>query len=324
MSLIKVTELQKHYTINNHKGEFLFTLKALDDVSFDLEEDSVVGVVGESGCGKSTLGKTVLLLEQATSGSVEMGGVDIFSLDKKALRKARKDMQMIFQDPYSSLNKRKRIYDALSLPLRIHHPELSDKEEQKMVDDILKEVGLDPELKYRYPHQFSGGQRQRIAIARALIINPKFIVADECVSALDVSIQAQILNLLKDLKKMHGFTCMFISHDLRVVEFISDVIMVMYMGKIVETAKAEKLEKKKLHPYTQLLFNSHPSLDLKNRNKERPPLGEPPNYKDLPKGCAFYGRCPHAMSICKEVKPDLQEVERDHRAACWLYENQKN
>ncbi|MCK5673508.1 MAG: ATP-binding cassette domain-containing protein, partial [Spirochaetales bacterium] len=276
--------------------------------------------VGESGCGKSTLGKTILKLNHKTGGEILYKGSEVFDLDDKDLKDMRKKMQMVFQDPFSSLNPRKKVGSLLAQPMKIH--KLGTKEEiDAKIDKIMKEVGINPVYKGRFPHQFSGGQRQRIGIARALMLDPEFIICDEAVSALDVSIQAQVLNLLLDLHDKYKFTYIFIAHDLAVVEFISTRILVMYLGKIVETADKNELVKKHLHPYTKALFDAFPTTDPKGRENREPVLmGDVPSPINPPPGCYFHPRCPKAMDKCKLEYPPLKESSPGHKVACWLYE----
>ena len=294
-------------------------LRAVNDVSLEIREGEVLGVVGESGCGKSTLGRTILRLEEKESGEVRYRGTDIFSLHQKELKTYRRRMQMIFQDPSSSLNPRKKVGSLLSQPFRIHNMG-SKAEIKEKVEDIMREVGLNPHYQRRFSHQFSGGQRQRIGIARALALNPEFIVCDEAVSALDVSVQAQILNLLLDLQQRHNLTYMFISHDLSVVEFIASRIMVMYLGKVVELADKPELMKNPLHPYTKTLFAAYPVNDpAKRKEKKRVVMGDVPSPINPPKGCHFHPRCPFRMPICSEEYPATIEAAPGHTVACHLF-----
>lgn len=294
------------------------TLKAVDGVSFKVHKGTTVGVVGESGCGKSTLGKTLLRLYEPSAGEALLDGIDIFRLGARDLKSTRKKMQMIFQDPFSSLNPRRSAASIIEQPLIIHGIGTT-RDRQEKVDLLLKEVGLDVRLRNRYPHQFSGGQRQRVGIARALALNPKLIICDEAVSALDVSVQAQVINLLLDLQQRHGLTYIFIAHDLSVVEFISDRILVMYLGRIVEDAGKRELIDNHLHPYTQALFRASPSITPDQRNKEVPLTGDLPSPISPPAGCAFHPRCPRATSKCKVVYPERKEVAPDHFVSCHLY-----
>ncbi|MBI9104962.1 MAG: ABC transporter ATP-binding protein [Spirochaetales bacterium] len=318
--LLEVKDLRTHFTIRPENiNEKKAILKAVDGVSFDIIEGEILGIVGESGCGKSTLGRTILRLEEKTEGLVKYRGRDLYELNASQLKEARTSMQMIFQDPYSSLNPRKKISSLLEQPLRIHKAgtrlEIQDK-----VESLLDEIGLNPKYKNRFPHQFSGGQRQRIGIARALALEPEFIVCDEAVSALDVSVQAQILNLLLDLQDRYNFTYLFIAHDLAVVEFISQRIMVMYLGRIVEFADKNELKGNHLHPYTQALFSAFPSADPRGRENRKPILmGDVPSPINPPGGCHFHPRCPFKKDICMKEYPEMKEVAPGHFTACHLY-----
>jgi len=318
--LVAVRNLRKYFEIRpTSLREPVAQLKAVDDVSFDVHRGEVLGIVGESGCGKSTLGRTLLRLHERTGGSVLFQGEDIFSFGRKDLSGLRRHMQMIFQDPFSSLNPRKKVRTLLAQPLRIHRI-AAPREIEARVDELMAEVGLGIEHANRYPHQFSGGQRQRIGIARALALNPEFIVCDEAVSALDVSIQAQILNLLLDLRERHGLTYVFIAHDLSVVQFISTRILVMYLGRIVEQAGTGLLKQERLHPYTQALFAAYPSPDPDRRDDtRRVVMGDVPSPIHPPSGCHFHPRCPHVMERCRAEYPVLREVRPGHLAACHLH-----
>lgn len=318
-TLLEVQNLKTHFTLPTKKiAGPKPVLKAVDDVSFQVQRGDILGVVGESGCGKSTLGRTVLRLEEKTEGQVFYNGQDVYDLDIAGLKKLRTQMQMVFQDPYSSLNPRKKVSSLLNQPLRIH-TELSQAERRDKIDNIMAEIGLNPMYKDRFPHQFSGGQRQRIGIARALTLDPEFIICDEAVSALDVSVQAQILNLLLDLQDKHGFTYLFIAHDLSVVEFISNRIMVMYLGKVVEYAEKEELVSHHVHPYTRTLFDAFPTTDPHAReSKKRVVMGDVPSPITPPTGCHFHPRCPHAMEICSREYPEMKEISPGHFAACHL------
>mgnify|MGYP001478800782 CR=1 FL=1 len=318
--LLQVKGLKKYFDITG--GVFsrkVGEIKAVDDITFDVYEGEVFGIVGESGCGKSTAAKTILRLIEPTDGEIIFADQNITELSFEEMRKLRRDMQMIFQDPYASLNPRQRIEKVLEEPLIVHG--ISDKQERKQrVQEILEVVGLTEEHGKRYPHQFSGGQRQRIGIARALILNPKLIICDEPVSALDVSIQSQILNLMEDLQEQFGLTYIFISHDLSVVKHISDRIGVMYLGKMVELADNETLYEEPLHPYTQSLLSAIPEPDP-DIKKERIILqGDLPSPTNPPTGCAFHTRCPFSMEHCKHVCPKMKEVKPNHFVACHLYD----
>ena len=292
---------------------------AVEDVSFQLMEQETFGLVGESGCGKSTTGRSILRLIEPTAGTITFDGVDLHDLDKESLRRKRRDMQLVFQDPYSSLNPRMTVRRLLEEPLRTHFS-LSQKELDEQVAWISGAVGLSPEQLERYPHQFSGGQRQRISIARALITKPRFVVADEPVSALDVSIQAQILNLLMELQQELKLSYLFISHDLNVVRHISNRVGIMYLGRMVEQGETEEVYRRPNHPYTQALLSAIPKRDP-SEDKVRIHLdGDVPNPADPPKGCPFHDRCARCMGICKEQVPAVHEPEPGHTVACHLYD----
>ncbi|MHC8515699.1 ABC transporter ATP-binding protein [Sporosarcina sp. ITBMC105] len=320
--LLNVKNLKKHFPVK--KGMFGKTVgyvKAVDDITFHVNEGETLGIVGESGCGKSTTGRVLMRLLEPTSGVIEFNGKTLTSLGDEEMRKVRRDIQMVFQDPYASLNPRHTIGKILEEPLLVH-TDLDTKERKQKVHRFLEIVGLHPFHAKRYPHQFSGGQRQRIGIARALMTNPKLIIADEPVSALDVSIQAQVLNLMQDLQKEFNLTYIFIAHDLGVVRHISDRVGVMYLGRIVELATSESLYEKPLHPYTQALLSAVPIPDP-NYSKEQLIIeGDIPNPAEPPTGCAFHTRCPFKMDICTKVAPQLQEQLDGHSVACHLYEQQ--
>ena len=291
---------------------------AVEDVSFQIREQETFGLVGESGCGKSTTGRSILRLIEPTGGQVLFDGTDLCTLSREQLRLKRRDMQLIFQDPYASLNPRMTVHKLLEEPLLTHF-HLSPKEREEQIQWIAQAVGITAEHLERYPHQFSGGQRQRIAIARALICKPRFVVADEPVSALDVSIQSQILNLLMGLQQDLKLSYLFISHDLNVVRHISNRVGVMYLGRLVETGSTEDVYRNPLHPYTKALLSAIPKRDP-SEEKERIHLeGDVPSPADPPSGCAFHDRCPHCMGICKEQPPQTRELEPGHRVACHLY-----
>ncbi|TWI58199.1 ABC transporter ATP-binding protein [Halalkalibacter nanhaiisediminis] len=318
-TLLEIKGLKKFFPVKNPIGITEAFVKAVNDVSFHLVEGETYGLVGESGCGKSTMGRTVLRLIEASEGEVLYKGTDIFQLNSKELRKLRQDLQMVFQDPFSSLNPRKRIGDIIEEPMIIH--KLGTKKERiDRVMDILQKVGLQPEQYYRYPHEFSGGQRQRIGLARALVVNPKLIICDEPVSALDVSIQSQIINLLQELQDEYKLTYLFIAHDLSVVRHISDRIGVMYLGKMVEEAPTDKLFSNPLHPYTQALLSAvpHPNPEMK---QERVKLrGEIPSPMNPPSGCVFHTRCPFVIDACRKVVPKTKEISEGHFVACHLHD----
>jgi oligopeptide/dipeptide ABC transporter ATP-binding protein len=317
--LLEVNNLKKYFPVK--AGVFRKTVahvKAVDDISFYIKEGETLGLVGESGCGKSTTGATILRLEEATAGEVKFEGKDMLSLNKKELREMRKEMQIIFQDPYASLNPRMTVADIVGEPLDIHKLTKNKKERNEKVREILDSVGLTGEHMNRYPHEFSGGQRQRIGVARALAVDPRIIIADEPVSALDVSIQAQVINLLQDLQKEYGLTYLFIAHDLSVVKHISDRVAVMYLGKIVEIADKKELYINPLHPYTISLLSAIPIPDP-TYEKERIILeGDVPSPVNPPSGCRFHPRCPEAMDICSQVEPEFKDYGNEHFAACHL------
>jgi len=289
---------------------------AVDDVTFALREGETLGLVGESGCGKTTMSRALMRLIDATAGVIRFRGDDITDASRKQMQPLRREMQMVFQDPFASLNPRKRVGQIVGTPLRLHGTERSEVEPK--VRDLLERVGLAPEHSNRYPHEFSGGQRQRIGVARALALEPRLIVLDEPVSALDVSVQAQIINLLDDLQDDFGLTYMFVAHDLSVVRHVSDRIAVMYLGKLMEVSPAEELYTKPIHPYTEALLAAVPVPDPReNRARKRVAVtGEPPNPIDPPRGCVFHPRCPHATDVCREVEPPLTRYGNGHLAAC--------
>ena len=321
--VLVVKNLKKYFPITkDFFGRGKTFVKAVDGVSFSIKRGTTMGLVGESGCGKSTTGRTILRLQEKTEGEVLINGVDVFSLNKEELRKVRPQIQIIFQDPFSSLSPRLPVGEIIGEAVREHGIVPAD-EIDDYITRIMKACGLQEYHKDRYPHEFSGGQRQRICIARALALNPEFIVCDEPVSALDVSIQAQIINLLKELQKEFNLTYLFISHDLSVVEHISDTVGVMYLGNMVEYADTESLFSKPLHPYTKALFSAIPVPDP-NYKMERIILeGNIPSPANPPKGCKFHTRCSECMEQCKYVAPEYREVEPGHFCACHLYNTEE-
>jgi oligopeptide transport system ATP-binding protein len=309
--LVRVRGLVKHFPVKESDD----VVRAVDGVTFEIFRGETLGLVGESGCGKSTVGRCLLRLIEPTRGEVSFEGRDVRALGGDELRRLRREMQIIFQDPYASLNPRLRVRDIVGEPLIVHR--MGDKgERRERVADLLRKVGLDPDYMNRYPHEFSGGQRQRIGIARALALNPKLIVADEPVSALDVSVQAQVINLLEDLQAEFDLTYLFISHGLAVVEHISNRVAVMYLGRIVEVASAEELYANPLHPYTRALLSAIPVPDP-TRKRDRIVLkGDVPTPINPPSGCRFHTRCPEAVAECSQIDPDLREVAPGHTVAC--------
>ncbi|RCK52366.1 peptide ABC transporter ATP-binding protein [Thalassospira profundimaris] len=298
--------LARHYSVGGGLGKQTATVKALDGVSFSLEARKTLAVVGESGCGKSTLGRQLTLIEKPSSGALKINGAAVGNLSEKDAKLFRRTVQMIFQNPYGSLNPRKKVGQILEEPVLLNMDRLGRKERQERVRDTMAKVGLRPEFYGRYPHMFSGGQRQRIAIARALILEPKVIVADEPVSALDVSVQAQVLNLMMDLQDEMNVAYVFISHDLSVVRHIADDVMVMYLGRVAEKGPTEDLFNRPLHPYTRALLASAPKIDPTQRVKSEPLTGELPSPINPPSGCAFHKRCPFATEHCAQVRPELR------------------
>ncbi|MDA3951480.1 MAG: ATP-binding cassette domain-containing protein [Spirochaeta sp.] len=309
-------------TVDNVKTYFgtgTSVVKAVDGVSFTVQTGEILGVVGESGCGKSTLGRTLLRLEEKVSGDIRFNDIDPFAMDTQEIKEFRRRTAMVFQDPSSSLNPRKRVDRLLSQALRVHGVGTRADWDQK-VEAILNETGINPQYRNRYPHQFSGGQKQRIGVARALMLDPELIVLDEAVSALDVSIQAQIINLLLDLKEERDLTYVFISHDLSVVEFISDRIIVMYLGRIVESAPKRTIMDRPLHPYTQALIGAFPSTAMEDRGKSVKAIeGDVPSPMNPPPGCHFAPRCPFATDKCHAHYPPTTQTEEGHTVACWLH-----
>ena len=310
--LVEIENLRKYFPIKGTNGP---GVQAVQDVSLYIKKGETLGLVGESGCGKTTLGRTILRLIPATEGQVMYNGEDILTYDKKKMWEMRRKLQIIFQDPYSSLNPRMTVYDLISAPLEVY--KVGTKEERReMVEEILQEVGLDKQYLNRFPHEFSGGQRQRIGIARALILNPEFVVCDEAVSALDVSVRAQVLNLMRNMQQKKNLTYLFISHDLSVVRHISDRIAVMYLGSVVEVAEKAQLYSNPMHPYTKALLSAIPLPDVKKKRQRIILEGDVPSAYNPPSGCKFHTRCPYATDRCRQEAPVLQEVEKGHKAAC--------
>jgi oligopeptide/dipeptide ABC transporter ATP-binding protein len=312
--LIQVRDLRKYFYREGLFSSEKKPIRAVDGISFSIRKGETLGLVGESGCGKTTAGKAILRLIEPTSGQVFFKEQNILGLDREAMRRLRPHMQFIFQDPYESLNPRMKVGEIVGEGLQIHGL-ASGKEKTQRVSELLEKVGLHPQDAFRYAHEFSGGQRQRIGIARAISLNPELIIADEPVSALDVSIQAQILNLLMDLRDQLGLTYLFISHDLRIVKHISDRIVVMYMGKIVEIANGEDLFQRPLHPYTQLLLKAIPKLDFAKKGEEKL-LKEEYGPVPLERGCLFQPRCPHFRERCQTEEPLLLDEGKEHLVAC--------
>nr|BFD30640.1 dipeptide ABC transporter ATP-binding protein [Pigmentibacter ruber] len=307
--ILQIKNLIKYFPIYGGLiGKEIAKVHAVDDVSFSLAKGKTLGLVGESGCGKSTLGRTILRLIEPTSGTIVFNGKDISKLSQKELRYLRKEFQIVFQDPFASLNPRMSIREILSEPFEIHKLYTNKNERELKIISLLNEVGLNPEFIDRYPHEFSGGQRQRIGIARAISLNPKIIICDEPVSALDVSIQSQILNLMMDLRDKYHLSYIFIAHDLSVIEHISDDVAVMYLGKIVEYTSSDNLYSKPLHPYTKALISSIPKHDIVEKRKRQVIQGDIPSPINPPSGCRFHTRCPFAKEICSEKIPDLKNM----------------
>jgi len=317
--ILEARNVSKHYPV---KGGFLrlktTPLKAVDEVSFRVYRGETLGVVGESGCGKSTLGRVLLRLEEPTAGEIHFEGENIADYEWRRTHTLRKDMQFIFQDPYSSMNPKMTIRDIVLEPLDNYRKDLSVDEKVALAGDLLEMVGLTRDVMRRYPHEFSGGQRQRVVIARGIALNPKFVVCDEVVSALDVSVQAQVINLLGDLKRRLSLTYLFVSHDLRVIRHVSDRIMVLYLGRVMEIATAEELFERPLHPYTKSLMGSISKGDPRNRHARTVLGGEIPNPLNAPAGCPFSTRCPIAVDRCKVERPPLENHGDDHLVSCFF------
>ena len=321
-NILEVKGLHKRFT---SKG---ITVRAVNDVSFEVKPGETIGIVGESGCGKTTLGRCIVRAYQASEGEVfyrtrEGEEVDFLKVDRRKMKQIRKEIQMIFQDPYSSLDPRMTVLDIIKEPLKANFPRMPKAEMDQKAKEMAEKVGLNPTYLMRYPHAFSGGQRQRIGIARALVIEPQIIVCDEAVSALDVSIQAQVINLLRDLQKDLDLTYLFISHDLSVVEHISDKVGVMYLGRMVEFAETEDLFAHPMHPYTEALLSAVPVADPTMQMERIPLEGEIPNPADPPSGCFFHTRCRYCTEKCKEHSPEYRELEKGHFVACHRAEELK-
>ena len=322
-TLLRVEDLKIYYPVAGSgfgKKEFV---KAVDGVTFEVKKGEVFGIVGESGCGKSTLGRGVCKLENLTSGHVYLDGKDITEYNDRRMRSVRKKVQMVFQDPYASLNPRMSVFDIIAEPLLVHHLYQDKADLEKKVLDLLHRVGLDDYHANRYPHEFSGGQRQRIGIARALAVEPSLIIADEPVSALDVSIQAQVLNLLNELKHDLDLTYIFVAHDLSVVEYISDRVGVMYLGNFVEVGEKEKIYSNPMHPYTQALLSAVPVPDPTAKRERILLEGSIPSAHKPPTGCKFHTRCPKCMECCKTQAPERYEVDDGHYVYCHLYDKER-
>lgn len=318
-TMVEVIDLKQYFPIKaGLMQRVVGYVKAVDGVSFAIERGKTMGLVGESGCGKTTVGKTILRLNEKTDGDILFSGIPIDMVSSKEMRKLRPKFQIIFQDPYSSLSPRLPVSEIIGEAVR-EHKIVPEDEFEDYIDGIMKSCGLEPYHKHRYPHEFSGGQRQRICIARALALNPSFIVCDEPVSALDVSIQAQIINLLKDLQEEHELTYLFISHDLSVVEHISDYVGVMYLGGIVEYGSKEQIFKDPLHPYTKALLSAAPVPDPEANRMRIILEGSIPSPANPPAGCKFHTRCPECMEICKSVVPEEREIKPGHKVACHLF-----
>ena len=322
-TLLRVEDLKIYYPVAGSgfgKKEFV---KAVDGVTFEVKKGEVFGIVGESGCGKSTLGRGVCKLENLTSGHVYLDGEDITEYNDRRMRSVRKKVQMVFQDPYASLNPRMSVFDIIAEPLLVHHLYQDKADLEKKVLDLLHRVGLDDYHANRYPHEFSGGQRQRIGIARALAVEPSLIIADEPVSALDVSIQAQVLNLLNELKHDPDLAYIFVAHDLSVVEYISDRVGVMYLGNFVEVGEKEKIYSNPMHPYTQALLSAVPVPDPTAKRERILLEGSIPSAHKPPTGCKFHTRCPKCMECCKTQAPERYEVDDGHYVYCHLYDKER-
>lgn len=316
-AMLEVVNLTKHFPVKGSKKQ---VVHAVDGVSFSVEKGRTLGIVGESGCGKSTCARTIIRIYDPTSGEIKIGGKNIESLSQRELKPIRKNIQMIFQDPYASLNARMTVYDIVAEPLTAHGMAPSRAERDALVYGILEKVGLSREHANRYAHEFSGGQRQRIGISRALILQPEIVICDEPISALDVSIQAQVVNLLRDIQQESGVTYLFIAHDLSMVRYVSDDVGVMYLGKLVELCAADEIYRNPLHPYTQGLLDSIPipSPELARRKQASSVDGDIPSPISPPSGCRFHTRCRHAMAVCSEQEPELRDAGGGHWVACHI------
>lgn len=319
MNLLEIKNLNVTYQTKKGLIGKIQTVHAVNNVSLDIQKGEILAIAGESGCGKSTLAKAIMKLVQSDSGEILLNGENVLNLKhNKDLKKFYQKVQMIFQNPYSSLNPKMKIGEILKEPLIIN-TDLKKEEITKIVEEKIEKVGLDKSALNLYPHEFSGGQRQRIAIARSLILNPEFIIADEPVSALDVSIQAQIINLLKQLKEDFNLTFLFISHDLSVIKYLSDRIAIMYLGEVVEIGRTEEIFKNPKHPYTKALLSSVPELNPQDEKERIHLQGELPSPENLPTGCKFHTRCPYVMEICKTSSPQIKDFSKTHNCKCFLY-----
>ncbi len=320
--IIEVENLRKYFPVRKGiTSRVVAHVKAVDGLTFHIKKTETLGMIGESGCGKSTAGRTILRLLEPTGGTVRYEGADLARMKAGRLRALRADLQVVFQDPFGALNPRMKIGEVIGEPLIVHRRVGSWRETRPKVAELLQVCGLIPDYADRFPHELSGGQRQRVCIARALALNPKFIVCDEPISALDVSIQAQIINLLKKLRRQFGLTYLFITHDLSVAKNISDRVAIMYLGKIVELAETDELFARPLHPYTGALLSAVPAADPDSIKKRIILPGDPPSPLNPPQGCRFHTRCPHVMPACKEAEPAFKDLGSDHFVACHLHDD---